>query len=80
MLLDVVFVKSRKKWDACIYVDSKRKFLGEHPSFDEAVYHRFAAEQCLNWGDCESNSPARKHLSGIMEGKVNIGDYVHGRP
>lgn len=54
------------KWCARIKVKGKTKNLGIHEDFTEAVCHRLAAEQCLNWEGCDSNSPAyqyvQKHL------------------
>lgn len=46
------------KWTAAVRVNNKSKYLGIHKDFDEAVCHRLAAEQCLDWEGCDSNSPA----------------------
>jgi len=54
--------KRVKKWTAYIDVGGSRKHLGYHQDFTEAVAHRLAAEQCLNWSDCDSNSPAYQYM------------------
>ena len=54
--------KKLDKWNAQIFVNGKRFFLGNHEDFEEAVAHRLAAEQCLNWSDCHSETPAAKYM------------------
>jgi len=54
----IIFEKRYKKWMAQIMVNRKRKTLCRCDDFDEAVAHRFAAEQCLNWKGCNSTSDA----------------------
>ena len=51
-------------WSAYVYLDSKLRKIGKHCSFDEAVLHRLAAEQCLNWEGCDSSSPAYMYAVG----------------
>lgn len=51
-----------KKWQGYIAVNYKQKNLGYYTDFDEAVFARYAAEQCLNWKNCDSSSPARQYL------------------
>lgn len=55
------FDKSRKRWVAYIVISGKNKYLGRFNNFDEAVLHRLAAEQCLDWNGCDSQSPAYKY-------------------
>lgn len=55
----VYFQAKANKWHAKIKVDGDWKYLGIHKDFMEAVCHRRAAEQCLNWSNCDTNSPAR---------------------
>lgn len=64
----VWWCKSRNKWAAEIMVMQKKKYLGYHKDFNEAVLYRFAAEQCLNWEGCDSSSPAYLYLKerGIL--------------
>jgi len=58
----VFFRDNIKKWTAQIGVNNKNYTLGSYIDFDEAVLIRFAAEQCLNWNKCDSQSPAYKYL------------------
>jgi len=58
--------KSRNKYCSKIVVDGKGKHLGYFKDFDEAVCHRLAAEQCLDWDNCDSNSPALNHVRDIL--------------
>jgi hypothetical protein len=53
--------KSRNKWQVYIIVDLKQKNLGYYKDFDDAVLARLAAEQCLGWEGCDSNSPAYQY-------------------
>ena len=53
--------KKTKQWRAQIGVAGKHYYLGNFKDFDEAVLLRFAAEQCLNWGSCDFNSPTRQY-------------------
>ena len=52
---------SFKKWRASIRVDNKLYNLGDFNDLDEAVLHRLAAEQCLNWNKCDEDSPANQY-------------------
>jgi hypothetical protein len=54
--------KQHQKWAAYIDVGGSQKHLGIFIDFTEAVAHRLAAEQCLNWSDCDSNSPAYQYM------------------
>ena len=58
----VSFHKVSQKWQSHITVNEKLKHLGLFADFDEAVAHRFAAEQCLGWKGCNSTSPAYLHM------------------
>ena len=49
------------KWRTEIMINRKTHNLGEFNCFDEAVLHRLAAEQCLNWEGCDSSSPAYRY-------------------
>lgn len=50
-----------------VQINSKGKhvFLGRHTDFTEAVAHRLAAEQCLNWEGCDSRSPAYQYIKEL---------------
>lgn len=54
----VIFHKATNMWMANVRVNNKSIYLGVFNCFDEAVLHRLAAEQCLDWDGCESNSSA----------------------
>ncbi len=57
------------RWRASITINSIGKNLGHFDDFDEAVCHRLAAEQCLNWSGCDSNSPAYQYVKKLQEDK-----------
>ena len=40
-------------------------YLGRYEEYTEAVAHRLAAEQCLNWEGCDSNSSAYQYMNSI---------------
>ena len=61
--------KDKTKWGSQIKVSGKKTYLGSYDDFDEAVLARLAAEQCLNWSSCDSNSSAYKHA---IENKLII--------
>jgi hypothetical protein len=54
--------KNKRGWQVSICVSQKRYYLGRSNCFLEAVAHRLAAEQCLNWSDCNSDSPAYTYV------------------
>ena len=58
----VCWDKRRKKWYARIKVKSKKRNLGYHTTKLEAACHRLAAEQCLNWSTCDSESSTYKYV------------------
>jgi len=61
--------KSKRKWGAYININKKQKYLKCFDDFDEAVCTRLAAEQCLDWSNCDSNSPAFQYVQQML------GDY-----
>lgn len=63
----VYWNKIKNKWYARVAVDRKGKHLGYFKDFDEAVCHRLAAEQCLNWSACDSNSPALQYVKDHIQ-------------
>lgn len=58
----VSWCKRYEKWHSQIGLNKKRYNLGYYDDFDEAVCHRLAAEQCLNWSGCDNISPAYKYV------------------
>jgi len=57
----VGFNKADKVWRAHIGKGNTYYYLGRSKDFNEAVLLRYAAEQCLNWGKCDSMSPAHSY-------------------
>ena len=53
------------KWWSCITTTNKTKHLGRFEDFTEAVAHRLAAEQCLDWAGCDSSSSAYQYMNSI---------------
>lgn len=58
----VSFCSTTRKWVVFICVNYKNKNIGSFSSFLEAVCHRLAAEQALNWSGCDSSSPAFQYV------------------
>lgn len=58
----VLWVKERLKWAVSITVNYKKYSLGRYKDFEEAVFVRFAAEQCLGWDSCDAMSLTRLYL------------------
>jgi hypothetical protein len=63
----ITWHKSRQKWLVHIMVHGAAKYLGIYSDFTEAVAYRLAAEQCLDWGSCDSSSPAYQFMEGYCE-------------
>jgi hypothetical protein len=59
--------KRDQKWQVHIAVHGTRKYLGYYSDFTEAAAHRLAAEQCLDWGSCDSSSPAHQFMEDYCE-------------
>ena len=53
--------RNKNEWISVIHNDGEIKTLGYSKSLDEAVLLRLAAEQCLGWTRCNSNSPAYQY-------------------
>jgi len=58
----VSFCNTYKKWLAKIYINGKNNYLGSYDTKLEAVCHRLAAEQCLDWNKCDTISHAYKYV------------------
>lgn len=61
--------KEKSKWEVKININQKTFYLGRFIDFNEAVSTRLAAEQCLDWPDCNSNSTAFKYVKKYILGK-----------
>jgi len=59
--------KHSGKWYAQIVIGGKQTTIARNTNFDEAVCHRLAAEQCVDWAGCDSNSPAYQHVKGQIQ-------------
>ena len=55
--------KQQDKWRAQITVNNKQHHLGYFTDFTEAVCTRLAAEQCLCWDTCDSNTSANDYVN-----------------
>ncbi|MBV5347179.1 HNH endonuclease [bacterium] len=55
-----------KKWIAAISVSGRKYHLGLYENFDDAICARLAAEQCFNWANCDSSSPAFKYVQRML--------------
>jgi len=62
----VCWDKCKKKWMPKIKINQKTIFLGYYKSFDNAVCARLAAEQCVDWSGCDSNSPAYQYVQKML--------------
>ena len=58
----VSYIRKDRKWMASISLRNKNSSLGQHTDFDEAVCHRLAAEQCLNWSSCRAETTAAAYV------------------
>ena len=67
----VIFVFGADKWRASIKINKVQKYLGYYGDFDNAVCARLAAEQCVNWSGCDSDSPAFQYVQNMLK-KVNL--------
>jgi len=62
----VAWHKQMGKWLSFISLDGKKKHLGFHYTIIEAACHRYAAEQCLGFSDCDTHSSAKKYIDTII--------------
>jgi hypothetical protein len=59
--------QQKYKYCSKIKINQKQYRLYRGDSFEEAVLHRYAAEQCLDWNGCDSSSPSHKKACEILE-------------
>ncbi len=62
--------KKCKQWQSYICVDQKIYYIGLYKSFDDAVCARLAAEQCLDWEGCDSNSSAYQYVQKMLNNRL----------
>lgn len=58
--------KKLNKWKSIVGINYNTKYLGIHIDFTEAVAHRLAVEQCLDWNGCDSCSTAFLHMKKYL--------------
>ena len=63
----VCWHKQHDKWRVQIKVNNKHRHLGNFTDFTEAVCHRLAAEQCIGWSSCDSNTSANQYVNNLRE-------------
>ena len=61
----VSWIEKKGKWQVSIKAANKFRDLGRYEALTEAVAHRLAAEQCLNWEGCDSSSSAYQYMNSI---------------
>jgi hypothetical protein len=62
---------NKTKWRVSMKVNMKANHLGYFSDLVEAAAHRFAAEQCVGWSNCDTTSSAGKFLRD----NVKVGDF-----
>lgn len=68
-IVGVSYVKQKNKWQSQITINKKAYGMGQFEDFDEAVCHRLAIEQCIDWNGCDSNSSAFKYVKENIQKK-----------
>ena len=63
----IYWYKAYNKWHSMVRFSGKGYSLGYYSDFDDAVCARLAAEQCLGWSGCDSNSPAFQYVQRMMK-------------
>jgi len=58
----------KKRWRVQIGIAHMPHHVGYYIDILDAAYHRYAAEQCLGFLDCDTNSSAKKFIDSQMEG------------
>lgn len=66
-VIGVFFHKQSRKWEAKVRVMGKCTTLVRTNDFVEAVAHRLAAEQHLNWFECSSDSTAYQFMQNYLK-------------
>ena len=68
----VSFAKNCFMWKAHITVNKQKYSLGFYSDYIEAVCIRLAAEQCLDWYDCDANSTAYQCIKSWLNRSLNL--------
>ena len=56
------------KWKVRVCTGEAEKYLGRFEDLNEAVAHRLAAEQVLEWEGCDCSSSAYQHMQKYLKG------------
>lgn len=67
---------SNKNWRVTIGFYGKLIYLGTYKSLNEAICHRLAGEQCLNWEKNDSTSPAYLYVKENIQNPKCIKPFV----
>jgi hypothetical protein len=67
----ICYSRKEGKWLSRIVNNNIRTSLGYFCDFTEAVAHRLAAEQCLNWESCDYDSSANQYIKGYLNDTKN---------
>lgn len=62
---------SIKLWRSKITYNSKTFYIGGFKDFTEAVAHRLAAEQALEWEGCNGCSSSYQYMKKYLNGELN---------
>ena len=73
----VCWAKRVQRWQADVKVNGRKIGLGRSKCFVEAVAHRLAGEQALEWEGCDSSTDAYRYMQAYIANKHNQGV---GRP
>jgi hypothetical protein len=65
----VCWAKGVQRWQADVKVNGRKIGLGRSTCFVEAVAHRLAGEQALEWEGCDSSTPSYKYMQDYISGK-----------
>lgn len=63
----VFWCKKKKRWKSSIKINGKIKYLGLHIDIVSAACARLAAEQCLGFEHCKTDSSAFRFISMIND-------------
>jgi len=72
----VSFHNRDSKWVASVKVNGVLHGLCSRSDFVEAVCHRLAAEQALDWDGCDSSSPSYKYVQKYLRSVRGGVDYA----
>ena len=71
-VVGVVLATKHQTWKAAIKISGRRFHIGTAVDFEEAVCLRFAAEQCLSWGECKHRTTARDYVERVIQRRIMV--------